>query len=44
MLVKVPRVFLKMVLTGYVKYANEHNIKVIDEAVMKEINDKRKNK
>ena len=44
MLVKVPRVFLKMVLTGCVKYANEHNIKVIDEAVMKEINDKRKNK
>lgn len=44
MIVKVPRVFLKMVLTGCVKYANEHNIKVIDEAVMKEINDKRKNK
>lgn len=44
MLVKVPRVFLKMVLTGCVKYANERNIKVIDEAVMKEINDKRKNK
>lgn len=44
MLVKVPRVFLKMVLTGCVKYANEHNIKVIDEAIMKEINDKRKNK
>ena len=44
MLVKVPRVFLKMVVTGCVKYANEHNIKVIDEAVMKEINDKRKNK
>lgn len=41
-LVKVPRVFLKMVLNGCVKYAKENNIKIIDEKVMKEINDKRK--
>ena len=41
-LVKVPRVFLKTVLNGCVKYAKENNIKVIDAAVMKEINDKRK--
>lgn len=41
-LVKVPRVFLKTVLNGCVKYAKENNIKVIDAAVMKEINDKRR--
>lgn len=41
-LVKVSRVFLKTVLNGCVKYAKENNIKVIDAAVMKEINDKRK--
>ena len=42
MLVKVPRVFLKLVLNGCVKYAKEHDISIIDEKVMKEINDKRK--
>lgn len=41
-LVKVPRVFLKLVLNGCVKYAKENNITLIDEKVMKEINDKRK--
>lgn len=41
-LVKVPRVFLKTVLNGCVKYAKENNIKVIDAAVIKEINDKRR--
>lgn len=41
-LVKVPRVFLKTVLNGCVKYAKENNIKVIDAAIMKEINDKRR--
>ena len=42
MLVKVPRVFLKLVLTGCVNYAKENNIKLIDAEVMKLINDKRK--
>ena len=42
MLVKVPRVFLKTVLNGCVKYAKEHNIALIDEKVMKDINDKRR--
>ncbi len=42
MLVKVPRVFLKTVLNGCVKYAKEHNITYIDEKIMKDINDKRK--
>ena len=42
MIVKVPRVFLKTVLNGCVKYAKENNIKIIDEKVMKEINDKRR--
>ena len=41
-LVKVPRVFLKLVLQGCVDYAKENNITVIDENVMKDINDKRK--
>ncbi len=41
-IVKVPRVFLKTVLNGCVKYAKENNIKVIDEKIMKEINDKRR--
>lgn len=41
-LVKVPRVFLKLILNGCVKYAKENNITLIDEKVMKEINDKRK--
>ena len=42
MVVKVPRVFLKTVLTGCVNYAKEHGITLIDEKVMKDINDKRK--
>ena len=42
MLVKVPRVFLKLVLNGCVDYAKENNITVIDEHVMAAINDKRK--
>lgn len=42
MIVKVPRVFLKTVLNGCVKYAKENNIKIIDEKIMKEINDKRR--
>ncbi len=42
MLVKVPRVFLKTVLNGCVKYAKENGITVIDEKVMAEINDKRR--
>ena len=42
MLVKVPRVFLKTVLNGCIKYAKEHNITLIDEKFMKDINDKRK--
>ena len=41
-LVKVPRVFLKLVLNGCVDYAKENNITVIDAEVMKAINDKRK--
>lgn len=41
MLVKVPRPFLKLVLQGCVNWANEHNVKVITEVEMKEINDKR---
>lgn len=42
MLVKVPRVFLKLVLQGCVDYAKEKGLDVIDEQVMKDINDKRK--
>ena len=41
MLVKVPRPFLKLVLKGCADWAVEHNVKVIDEKEMKEINDKR---
>lgn len=41
-LVKVPRVFLKTVLNGCVKYAKENNITVIDDKVMDQINDKRR--
>lgn len=40
-LVRVPRVFLKTVLNGCVKYAKENNITVIDGTVMDQINDKR---
>jgi len=41
-LVRVPRVFLKTVLTGCVNYAKENNLKLIDGATMDEINDKRR--
>ena len=40
-LVKVPRVFLKLVLQGCVDWAKENGVTVIDEAEMKIINDKR---
>lgn len=41
MLVKVPRPFLKLVLQGCVKWAEENKVKVITEKEMKIINDKR---
>ncbi len=41
MLVKVPRPFLKLVLTGCVNWAKENNCFLIDEKEMKIINDKR---
>ena len=41
-LVKVPRVFLKLVLKGCVDYAKEYNITLITAEVMDDINDKRK--
>ncbi len=41
MIVKVPRPFLKTVLLGCVKWANENNCKLITEKEMKIINDKR---
>lgn len=41
-LVRVPRVFLKTVLSGCVKYAKENGITLIDEKVMDAINDKRR--
>ena len=40
-IVKVPRPFLKLVLQGCVKWANENNVKVITEKEMKIIADKR---
>ena len=40
-IVKVPRPFLKLVLQGCVKWANENNYKVITEKEMKIIADKR---
>ena len=40
-LVKVPRVFLKIVLQGCVNYAKESNITLINGATMDKINDKR---
>ena len=44
-LVKVPRVFLKLVLRGCVQWAKEHNITLITEKEMKIINEERqKNK
>lgn len=42
MLVRVPRIFLKTVLNGCVRYAKEHQLSIIDEAAMKQINDKRR--
>ncbi len=41
MIVKVPRPFLKTVLLGCVKWANDNNYKYITEKEMKIINDKR---
>ena len=41
MLVKVPRPFLKLVLTGCVNWAKENNCTLITEQEMKIINDKR---
>ena len=41
MLVKVPRPFLKLVLTGCVNWAKENNCTLITEKEMKIINDKR---
>ena len=41
-LVKVPRVFLGLVLKGCVKWANEHNITLITEKEMEIINEERK--
>ncbi len=40
-IVKVPRVFLKTVLTSCVAWAKENDVKLIDEKHMKLINDKR---
>ncbi len=40
-LVKVPRIFLPTALKGCIKWAEEHNVKVITEKEMKIINDKR---
>ena len=40
-LVKVPRVFLKMVLQGCVSWAKENNVTLITPEHMKIINDKR---
>lgn len=42
-IVKVPRPFLKLVLQGCVKWANENGVKVITEKEMKIISDKRSN-
>ncbi len=40
-LVKVPRIFLPTALKGCVKWADEHNVKLITEKEMEIINDKR---
>ncbi len=40
--VKVPRPFIKLVLKGCVDWANENNVKVIDEKEVEIINDKRR--
>lgn len=42
MLAKIPRPFLKIVLTGCIKWANENEVQVIDEPEMKLINEARK--
>jgi hypothetical protein len=41
-LVKIPRIFLKAALTQMVNIAKEEGIKVIDEAALNIINDKRR--
>lgn len=41
-LTKIPRIFLKMALTQMVNIAKEEGIKVIDEAALQIINDKRR--
>ena len=41
MIVKVPRPFLKLVLTGCVNWAHENNVTTITAKEMQEINDKR---
>ena len=41
MLVKVPRIFLPLVLKGCVEWAEQNNCKLITEVEMKIINDKR---
>ena len=41
MLVNVPRPFLKLVLQGCVKWAEENNCELITEKEIKIINDKR---
>ncbi len=41
MMLKVPRVFLKLALQGCVDWAKENGVSLIDEAEMKIINDKR---
>ena len=41
MLVKVPRPFLKLVLRSCADWAEQRNIKIIDDKEMQEINDKR---
>lgn len=41
-LVKVPRIFLKVVLQGCIEWAKENNVQLITEEHMKIINDKRK--
>ena len=42
LLVNVPRIFLKLVLNGCVKWAKEHNITLITEKEMNLINEERK--
>ena len=44
MLVKVPRVFLTMILKGCVSWAKENNVTLITEKEMQIINDKRSDK